>query len=106
MDMTGVSVIVKLSIPRDAWRRVGHHEAKRRCSKALVLAVYEMYGDKRRLRLLPKHTIATNYHSHQPYTEYKAGKWVKPRYAFSKKDKTCASGIHYYATARGAKGHY
>ena len=93
-------VIVKLWIPKNAWRttyddKISEKYAKHRCSRAKVLGFYSYYTGKKLKSILKARSF------HTGNEEYFLNKYSYPD-DFSKMELVCASGIHYYNTKKSA----
>lgn len=95
------SLIAKLHIPVNAQMR-SPENSKCCTSRAKVVALYECvqpspFSSETFIgKQLPKDVIAIPYSRSNRSTHYQVGEWVRPEYSFDKRNKECASGIHFF----------
>ena len=106
-------VLVKLLIPRNAYRTLYRNKyyekySKHRCSEAKVLGFYSYYTGKEITEQYKKgvHYVESMYNRSFRYIP---NDWVKPEWAcfqsssyYSRSNKVCDSGIHYFKTKESA----
>lgn len=84
----------------------GTHERKNRAEFLVPIAFYESYSNfikvKTGLTYAEENTLRhTGYYNAVPIT-YSLGEKAKPKYSFSKWHDQCASGIHFFYSAKDA----
>lgn len=110
----GAVVLITLLIPKNTWvrwesyRDIVHYvlsfsvqeiskllRSKARCSEAVVLKIEDYQGN----------SFMRAHSSFASEFVYEVGKTVRPWGGFAKTFSECASGIHFFATKREAKGY-
>ena len=113
----GSYYLVTLEIPNTAWVfNSGNRKDKSRCSKAKVLDIEQLETDgslgyhggyfHKILSGIKRRRQPHSSGFHRTATFYEVGKIIKPQLAFSKQEKQCASGIHYFRDKNSALTYY
>lgn len=93
--------IVKLHIPVKAQRRQPTNY-KCRASRATVVGIFEYLRVEDKVKLTKINAVGQPYNKPRTTVRYKVGNVVRPEQPFGKLNEECASGIHFFLSAKEA----